>query len=190
MLKLSSKRKIVSSIFLSLLSSLLVSCGVGTDKLLVFEEEILPESLFDRLTGRYRADDSFVRISNINGGLYYEGCSDGKTERLNFIVSKIPNQDKLFVMSFITTEEIANGYPYTIFNTSESGLNVWFVDPSSPIAEDYLPNLIGTEKNEASVYRVEEIKNFLVNYSSAYTQVNQPVTFKYVDNQPLTCTRS
>ncbi len=194
MFKLLPQRKTASLIFASLASSLLVSCGVGTDKLLVFEDAILPVSLFDRLTGRYSAvgDDNFVSISNVNGGLYYEYCADGKIVQENFVVSKIPNQDSLYVMGFIsfngTTD--STGYPYSIFSTNDNGLNVWVIEKDKPVAKDYLPSPLGVEGNEASIYPVEETKNFLANYGVVYTQVNQPVEFKYVDNQPLSCPAS
>lgn len=184
------KKNQITSALAGLVSLLLFGCdGYITDKLLVFQNAVLPSSQFNLLIGRYLDDEGeeIMRIENINQRLYLHQCSEEELSSSNFIVSQVPNQDNLFVMSFPSYAEEVNNV-FALFRLTNDGLNLWIVFDDEPIAEDYYPEAVD-EVEGISIYPVEAVKKFLVDYGSAYIQVNDSIVTKYVDNRPLSCER-
>lgn len=205
MLKLLFRKKTIPLIVAGSIASLLSGCVefLSTDKLLIFSEGVLPTSQFDSITGRYQlSEGEYWSISNIDNGLYLEFCSAGELLQNNFILSQVPNQSGLFVQAFPSLDSGGNNQSsggdsaetttieniFFLLKPIEKGFNMWLIDQEANIAQDYFPSSIPVSDSVSSVYPVDEVKDFLVNYGDAYTQANESIPMVYVDNQSLVCT--
>ena len=203
MRNLLSRKRNIPLIVASLVAALLAGCVelTSTDKLLIFSQGVLPTSQFDSIAGRYNlGEGEYWSISNINDRLHLEYCESGELIQSNFILSQVPNQSNLYVQAFPSLDTGSNSEDSTesdvveniffLLRPVERGFNMWFVESSNSVAQDYFPSSIPVADGVNPVYPVDEVKDFLVNYGDAYTQANESISMEYIDNQSLTCTGS
>ena len=186
----------------AIVSLLLTSCIIKSDRPVVFDETIVSGSELKKFV-RIVSDRNgrTISLTEEGGELYVSFCpidDEGNEQAIasqgQVVISKIPQQNNLYVASLEKDLDLSgtggiDASEFFLVRLSPQKLYIWSVDPENYPAHNNFSGMTPLEGSNTtlSLFPVEAITSFLVEYSDEYIVANQPYVLENKSWSRLSC---